>query len=105
MAIDLKSLVGKLDEACRKTLEQAAGLTLSRTMQALDRERLKAEIQRLREQEPAEALAAARALTPKQNPSPTALVPATFFRKRRRVSGLPKKKGSSGESSGTVISS
>ena len=31
MAIDLKSLVGKLDEACRKTLEQAAGLTLSRT--------------------------------------------------------------------------
>ncbi|HWA72574.1 MAG TPA: Npt1/Npt2 family nucleotide transporter [Polyangiaceae bacterium] len=51
-------------------------LTLSRTMQALDRERLKAEIQRLREQEPAEALAAARALTPKQNPSPAALVPA-----------------------------
>ena len=31
MAIDLKSLVGKLDDACRKTLEQAAGLTLSRT--------------------------------------------------------------------------
>jgi hypothetical protein len=40
-------------------------LTLSRTMQALDRERLRAEIQRLRDQEPAVALAAARALTPK----------------------------------------
>jgi type VI secretion system protein VasG len=31
MAIDLKSLVGKLDDACRRSLEQAAGLTLSRT--------------------------------------------------------------------------
>src|SRR5689334_15702234 len=29
--IDLKSLVGRLDEACRRALEGAAGLTLSRT--------------------------------------------------------------------------
>jgi type VI secretion system protein VasG len=31
MAIDLRSLVGKLDEPCRKALDNAAGLTLSRT--------------------------------------------------------------------------
>ena len=30
-AIDLKSLVGKLDEHCRRALEAAAGLTLSRS--------------------------------------------------------------------------
>lgn len=30
-AIDLKSLMGRLDEPCRRTLEAAAGLTLSRT--------------------------------------------------------------------------
>ena len=30
-AIDLKSLIGRLDEACRRALEAAAGLTLSRT--------------------------------------------------------------------------
>jgi type VI secretion system protein VasG len=30
-AIDLKSLVGRLDEPCRRALEAAAGLTLSRT--------------------------------------------------------------------------
>ncbi len=30
-AIDLKSLVGRLNEACRRALEAAAGLTLSRT--------------------------------------------------------------------------
>jgi type VI secretion system protein VasG len=30
-AIDLKSLVGRLNEACRRSLEAAAGLTLSRT--------------------------------------------------------------------------
>ena len=30
-AIDLKSLVGKLDEHCRRSLEAAAGLTLSRS--------------------------------------------------------------------------
>jgi hypothetical protein len=47
-------------------------LTLSRTMQALDRERLRAEIQRLRDQEPAAALAAARALTPKLSPGEAA---------------------------------
>jgi hypothetical protein len=51
-------------------------LTLSRTMQALDRERLRAEIQRLRDQEPAVALAAARALTPKLSSSEAA-PPAT----------------------------
>jgi type VI secretion system protein VasG len=30
-AVDLKSLVGRLNEACRRALESAAGLTLSRT--------------------------------------------------------------------------
>ena len=30
-SIDLKSLVGKLDEHCRRALEAAAGLTLSRS--------------------------------------------------------------------------
>ena len=30
-AIDLKSLVGRLDEPCRRALEAAAGLTLSRS--------------------------------------------------------------------------
>jgi type VI secretion system protein VasG len=30
-AVDLKSLVGRLDEHCRRTLEASAGLTLSRT--------------------------------------------------------------------------
>ena len=30
-ALDLKSLIGRLDEHCRRTLEAAAGLTLSRT--------------------------------------------------------------------------
>src|SRR5438067_13384416 len=30
-AIDLKSLVGRLNEPCRRALEAAAGLTLSRT--------------------------------------------------------------------------
>ena len=30
-AIDLKALVGRLNEACRRALEAAAGLTLSRT--------------------------------------------------------------------------
>ena len=30
-AVDLKSLVGRLNEACRRALEAAAGLTLSRT--------------------------------------------------------------------------
>ena len=29
--IDLKSLVGRLNEPCRRALEAAAGLTLSRT--------------------------------------------------------------------------
>ena len=31
MSIDLKALIGKLNEPCRRALEQAAGLTLSRT--------------------------------------------------------------------------
>ncbi|MCW5746917.1 MAG: type VI secretion system ATPase TssH, partial [Alphaproteobacteria bacterium] len=31
MAVDLKSLVGKLNDPCRKALEDAAGLTMSRT--------------------------------------------------------------------------
>ncbi len=30
-AIDLKALVGRLNEPCRRALEAAAGLTLSRT--------------------------------------------------------------------------
>ncbi len=30
-AVDLKALIGRLDEPCRKALEAAAGLTLSRT--------------------------------------------------------------------------
>ena len=30
-SVDLKSLVGKLNEPCRRALEAAAGLTLSRT--------------------------------------------------------------------------
>ena len=30
-AVDLKSLVGRLNETCRRALEAAAGLTLSRT--------------------------------------------------------------------------
>lgn len=51
-------------------------LTLSRTMQALDRERLKAEIQRLREQDPAAALAAAKALAPQLPGSAPAASPA-----------------------------
>ena len=29
--VDLKALVGKLNDSCRRTLESAAGLTLSRT--------------------------------------------------------------------------
>src|SRR6516165_2685999 len=31
VAIDLKSLIGRLDEHCRRALEASAGLTLSRT--------------------------------------------------------------------------
>ena len=34
--IDLKSLVGKLDDTCRQTLESAAGLALSRTNYAVE---------------------------------------------------------------------
>jgi hypothetical protein len=64
LAASLRSGAVVLNEA--HVSDQTTRLTLSRTMQALDRERLRAEIQRLREQDPETALAAARALTPRQ---------------------------------------
>lgn len=63
LAASLRSGAVVLNEA--HVSDITTRLTLSRTMQALDRERLRVEIQRLREREPEAALAEARALTPR----------------------------------------
>jgi hypothetical protein len=86
LAASLRSGAVVLNEA--HVNDMTTRLTLSRTMQALDRERLRIEIQRLRDRDPEIALAEARALAPKHPPEASAPAAERDPELAKRVSDL-----------------